>query len=733
MKLSFMPLKGLLVVVAAAAFAGSALGQDLPKADNSIQRLYSFPVINGRSPAAPKMAPNGNQIVYGWNQTGERKLDLWIMDYPSGKAKRIVEAAKIEDLPRQDDVRTDQEKSEAKLYDGGIGGAMWSPDSKQILFQYKGRTFLVDPSGDNLHPIFDGHVTVNGPKFSPDNRYISYSDGQNVYRFDRTTHFVKQLTFVSKANTSVDGHDWSPDGKSILVNWSDSSKTGHHVMMDFSKDRATVVNIQREWNGDLDVDNQIGIISADGGIIRFVAGLPRYMWMLATEWSPDSSSIAVDWIQDDFKAFTITKIDPKKATKVDIYTEKAPKNYIPDWRPLIWSRNGKQILFGTDIVDGKFTWRSIMQMDADGKNPKKFFAEHFDVAALARPKDSDRIFLSTLAHSPLRSEITIVEPNGKRTEHIVKPDGMAVPGEFDALGLPLYSDDGTKVATMASDRTINPELYSVEPQIHRLTKSQLPQFDQIKWADFKEVTFAAPDGATIHGLLITKPGLDLTVKHPAFISNIYANSAKTGWGGYFENYAAMNLDMVVLCVDFRASWGYGGEFNSGYYRQMGLIDADEAVAAKNYLAGLSYVRGDRVGIWGWSYGGYLTCMSLLTKPGTFYAGVAVAPVTDWKSYNEWYTRRRLGLAKDDPKIFEKTSPITYADGLKDHLLLVHGLLDDNVLFQDTARLIQRLIDHGKYFDLMVYPRDDHGIGKETSRPHVFGRIMTYLYDQLITP
>ena len=725
LKRIFVPLA---LVLAAAGF-----GQQLPKADISIERLSQYPILNGRSPSAPHMSPDGSKIVFGWNQTGTRKLDLWVMDYPDGAKKRIVDSSKIEDLPRQDDTRTEQEKKEAALYDGGIGGAQWSPDSKEILFQYKGRTFLAKPDGSDLHPIVDGQAAMAAPQFSPDGKYLSYSNGQNLFRYDRKSGAVKQLTFISKGGTSIDGHEWSPDSKSILVNWSDSTKTGHHVIMDFSKDRAAVVNIQREWNGDLDIDQQVGLISADGGIIKFVPGLPRYMWTLSTEWAPDSSAVAIGWIKDDFQAYTITKINPKDASKVDIYTEKAPKNYIPDWRPLVWTRDSKHILFGTDIIDSKFTWRSIMKVDPDGKNLTKFFAEKFDVAALGRPKNSDRIFLGTLAHSPLKSEIMIVEPDGKRTEHIVKPDGMSTPKEFDALSLPLYSDDGKKVATMASDRTINPELYSVEPQIHRLTKSQLPQFGEIKWADFREVTFPGPEGATIHGLLITKPGLDLTLKHPALVSNMYANSGKAAWGGYFENYAAMNLDMVVLCVDFRASWGYGGEFNSGYYRKMGLVDADEAVAAKNYLASLNYVRGDRVGLWGWSYGGYLTCMTMLTKPGVFYAGCAVAPVTDWKSYNEWYTRRRLGLAKDDPKIFEQTSPITYANGLQDNLLLVHGIMDDNVLFQDTARLMQRLIENGKYFDEMTYPRDDHSIGKETSRPHVMGRILRYLYNELSKP
>ncbi|MBZ0214455.1 MAG: S9 family peptidase, partial [Nitrospirae bacterium] len=224
--------------------------------------------------------------------------------------------------------------------------------------------------------------------------------------------------------------------------------------------------------------------------------------------------------------------------------------------------------------------------------------------------------------------------------------------------------------------------------------------------------------------------LDKSKKHPAFISNMYANSAKQAWSGYFENYAAMNLDMVVLQVDFRASWGYGGEFNSGYWKSMGIVDTDEAVAAKEFLSNLGYVNPNRVGVWGWSYGGFLTCMIMLTAPGVFDTGVAVASVTDWKNYNEWYTRRRLGMESDDPEVYKKTSPRWHAKGLLGNLFLVHGMLDDNVLYQDTAQLIQGLIEEGKHFDMLAYPRDDHGIGKDTSRPHVFTAVMRYLYEKL---
>lgn len=713
--------------------AGSVFAQNLPPAEISLERLNSYPLIHGRSPSAPAMAPDGSKIVFGWNQTGERKLDLYVISFPNGKPEKIVEASKITDLPRQDDTRTELEKKEAALYDGGIAGAQWAPDGKELMFSYKGRTWLVKPDGTNLRTFANGGGGIAGVKYTEDGNSFSYSNGTNVFLRDRKTGDTKQLTFVSKPGTSIDDYDFSPDGKWLAVQWSDSAKVGNYQMMDFSKDRATTVAVQRTWNGELSEDHQIGIVPAEGGVIKFVPDIPRYCWIKSASWSPDGKHFEVGWMKDDFMEYTISVVDPTAVTKKDIYKEKAPANSINDWRDVIWSRDSSRIIFGTDISNEALINRSIFSMKLDGSDIKPVYHKSHDVGGFMRPKHSDRIIMVTAARSPLTTEIRILEPNGKETVHVVMKDGYSTPKAFNWAELPLVSEDGTKIATMANERIQNSELYAVEPIAKRMTLSQTADFLKIKWADIKEVTFQSPDGRTIHGLMYTRPGLDLTKKHPAFLSNIYADSGKAAWSGYMENYAAMNLDMVVLSVDFRSSWGYDGDFNSGYYRKMGLIDADEAVAAKNFLASLPYVRSDRVGIWGWSYGGYLTCMTMLTHPGEFYAGVAVASVTDWKSYNEWYTRRRLGLAKEDKEWFEKTSPITYGGNLKDNLLLVHGVLDDNVLFQDTARLVQKMIEGGGHPDIMFYPRDDHSIGKDTSRPHVMATVMRYLFNKLNTP
>ena len=381
--LSLMNTRNLLALIAL-ALTSSAFAQNLPPAEFSIERLSSYPLIQGRSPAAPSMAPNGSKIVFGWNHTGERKLDLYVLDFPNGSPKKIVEAASIKDLPRQDDTRSEQDKKEAALYDGGIAGAQWSPDAKELMFNYKGRVWLVKPDGSDLRTLFDGSAGFAGIKYTDDGKSFSYSNGTNVFIRDRKTGDTKQLTFISKPGTSIDDYEFSSNGKWLAVQWSDSAKVGSHNMMDFSKDRATVVPIQRTWNGELSEDHQIGILPASGGIIKFIPDIPRYCWIKNASWSPDGNHFEVGWMKDNFMEYTISVVDPEKATKKDVYTEKAPRNTINDWRDAVWSRDSKRIIFGTDIKGDTLINRSVFSMNVDGTDVKPVFSKFYDVGVQAR-------------------------------------------------------------------------------------------------------------------------------------------------------------------------------------------------------------------------------------------------------------------------------------------------------------------------------------------------------------
>lgn len=696
----------------------------------TIERLSEFPLIQGRSPAGAALSPNGKEVVFGWNKTGDRRLDVYAVDpHSDASPKLIIDSSKFDWLPNQDAKKDDEQTKDRDKHYGGISSFTWAPDSSQFIFSCKGRFWTANADGSSIKPIIDASMGERSPAYSPNGKYIAMIIGQNVFSCDRSTGLLKQLTFVSKPQTQVDGFQWSPDSRNILISWSNSSKVGNATMMDFTKGRGTAVTISRDWNGDLSQDQQFGVVPAAGGLIKFLDGVPAYSWPSSSVWSPNGNSIAVGWFSGDFQEYTITVFDYPTWKSHVVYHEKAPANYESDWRPLVWTRDSKTIDFGTDISGGKFIYRSIFSVDPTSKEVKPVFVKDYAVGSFMRPKDSDKLVITTAGDSPLQTEIRVLDGAKDKTYDPIG-DGYSSGKDFDSAISPLVSDDGKTIVTIASDRKQPWELYSILPSVRRLTTSQTADFAKIAWANVREVSFPGPEGATMHGLLFTSPNLDPTKKHAAVVSNIYGDSGKSAWGGFVENQLAMNHDMVVLALDFRASWGYGGAFDTGYYRKMGLIDADESADAAKYLSSLSYVDPKRLGIWGWSYGGFLTLMTMLTKPGVYSTGVAVAPVTDWSTYNEWYTRRRLGLYKDDKKIFEKTSPISYASGLQGNLLICHGIMDNNVLFENTAVLVEDFIKAGKFVDLMFFPKDDHSIGTDASRPYVMGKIERYLVGHL---
>lgn len=709
-----------------------AQSQELPANPSGItlRRMLSYPLLQGVAPAGASMSPDGTKIIFSWNRTGERVRDAWVVDFPNGEPKEIIKSNSIQRFPREDDKRTELEKTEEIQYDGGIGGYIWSPDSQEVLFQYRGRTWLMAPDGTKLRPLFDTRDQVSSPSYSPDGQYILFNRGGNLYRYHRKTHELKQLTFVGNPGVSLGDYSVSPDSSMIAVEWSDSSRVGRHSMMDFSKDRAEVVPITRGWIGEMGVNVQIGLVPMDGGLIKFVAGLPRYMWTTGMEWSPNSRQVAIARISQDFQKFNLTTIDAKTAKKFETYEEKAPKNYIPDFRMIQWSRDSKKILFTTDISGGKFINRSLFAISPYETVPTPVYSTTHDIAAFTRPKNSDRIFLVAHTETPLETEVLMIEPDGTTWKRKPLPGGISVSDQFDYSSAPMVSDDGKSVASMASNPQTPAELYALWPESRKITDSPTKDFQKIRLASSRQISFKAEDGATIYGQLITPPNFDPKKKYPAVISNMYANSARAGWLGTVDHYTAAELGIVVLKVNFRGSWGQGGEFNSGYAKQMGVIDSAEAKSAKEFLVSTGFVNPDRCGIWGWSYGGFLTLMIMTQQPGVFDTGVAVASVTDWKSYNEWYVRRRLGLPSEDKETFERTSPIHHTKKFQGNLLTVHGMLDDNVLYQDIVRFRQNMIRDGKFFDSLDYPRGNHGMFRDEERPHVYESILRYLNTKL---
>jgi dipeptidyl aminopeptidase/acylaminoacyl peptidase len=297
------------------------------------------------------------------------------------------------------------------------------------------------------------------------------------------------------------------------------------------------------------------------------------------------------------------------------------------------------------------------------------------------------------------------------------------------------SPDGATLATVYSAGNKPPEVY-VGPVANdlakRVTTSPSAEWLAGKWLDPKVVMVTARDGVKVPARLYRPEDLGAkpNPKRPAVIfvhGAGYLQNAHRYWSTYYREYMFHHLlaskGYVVLDVDYRGSAGYGRDWRTAIYRHMGGADLEDIVDGAKYLAKEQGVDPARIGVYGGSYGGFITLMGMFTTPGTFAAGAALRPVTDWAHYNHGYTSNILNVPQGDAEAYKKSSPIYFAEGLKGALLICHGVVDTNVHFSDSVRLAQRLIELRKdNWELAMYPVENHGFEEETSWADEYNRI-----------
>ncbi|MBC7406813.1 MAG: S9 family peptidase [Arcicella sp.] len=297
----------------------------------------------------------------------------------------------------------------------------------------------------------------------------------------------------------------------------------------------------------------------------------------------------------------------------------------------------------------------------------------------------------------------------------------------------ILSPDETKLAYLNSFSNRPWEVFLQENEVNnppsQITKSQSRQFKEYKWREPEIITFKAEDGEDIHARLYeSKTGEQGKKPAVIFVHGAgYLQNVHKWWSQYFREYMFHNMlvdnGYTVLDIDYRGSAGYGRDWRTGIYRFMGGKDLSDHVDGTKYLIENQGIDAKKIGIYGGSYGGFITLMAMFTKPDVFAAGAALRPVTDWAAYNHPYTANILNEPQTDSIAYRKSSPIYYAEGLKGNLLICHGMVDVNVHYQDAVRLSQRLIELRKgNWELASYPMEDHGFIEPTSWMDEYKRI-----------
>lgn len=393
-----------------------------------------------------------------------------------------------------------------------------------------------------------------------------------------------------------------------------------------------------------------------------------------------------------------------------------------------WLADGETVVFHSE-ADG---YAHLYALNVRTGQKKQLTSGKFEVQSANLSKDRKTIFFtSNEVHPGEQHFYRMAATGGERTRL------TTMPGANDAT----LSPDETKllIRHSASNRPWELYLQDAQPSAkgEQLTRSTSAEFQSYPWREPQLVKVPAADGAGVYARLYVpkkKNGAAVIFVHGAG----YLQNAHRWWSQYFREYLFHNLladqGYTVLDMDYRASAGYGRDWRTGIYRFMGGKDLSDNVDGARWLVKNQGVDPKRIGIYGGSYGGFITLMALFTTPDVFAAGAALRPVTDWAAYNHPYTANILNEPQTDSLAYRRSSPIYHAAGLKNHLLICHGLIDVNVHAQDVLRLSQRLIELKKdNWELALYPLEDHGFVEPSSWTDEYKRILKLFNAQLLRP
>jgi dipeptidyl aminopeptidase/acylaminoacyl peptidase len=374
--------------------------------------------------------------------------------------------------------------------------------------------------------------------------------------------------------------------------------------------------------------------------------------------------------------------------------------------------------------------------NGDGSDLRQLTSGPWEVQQVSIPEQKNGFLLRTNEGSPFEQHMFRMDFNGASRTQLTRGTGR-----FEGT----LSPDGRRMALLHSTQTRPDELFLADARpganLNRVTTTPSGDFLAFPWVEAEIIRFPAQDGAMVPARIYRPSDMGVEPNGAAvlFVHGAgYLQNVHSWWSTYYREWMfhhyLMAQGFTVLDIDYRASAGYGRDWRTAIYRWMGGKDLSDHVDGVRHLVAHEGIDPGRIGIYGGSYGGFITLMALFNEPDVFQAGGALRSVTDWAHYNEGYTSNILNRPQDDPEAYRKSSPIYFAEGLRGHLLMGHPMYDTNVHFQDIVRLTQRLLELGKEnWELAVYPTENHGMVEPVSWVDQYRRIYELFWRTLSAP
>ena len=527
------------------------------------------------------------------------------------------------------------------------------------------------------------------------------------------------LPYTLPPGTSLGDLTVSPNGQSIAItiNHDVPGRRPANVPNYVTRSGYTEEIPGRENVGDPQDQSSVVFLVAGTGKATEIA-TPRPADAYGVQWSPDGHAAVLLADSQDHKDQWVIHFDAN-TQKANIVNTEHVDAWVggPGQQTLGWLQDSKHVFFETE--DSGFA--NLYVADVASSEKKLVAGGSFEVSDVRLSNDGQSFTFRSSEGSPFKRHLDRVSiDGGTRTKVTDLTDSDPY----------VYSADEGRLCVIRSEERRPPELWVGAPTaLEEVTDSPSKEFTSYPWINPPIITFKARDGIEVPARLYRpknqRPGAPavLFVHGAGYLQNV-----ASWWSYYYREYMFNHLLMekgyVVLDIDYRASAGYGKAWRTAIYRHMGGNDLNDLVDGSKFLVKTFGVDPKRIGLYGGSYGGFLTLMALFTQPDVFAAGAALRPVTDWAHYNHGYTSEILNQPQDDPEAYRQSSPIYFAQGLKGSLLICHGMIDTNVHFQDSVRLSQRLIELGKSnWQIAPYPSEDHAFTHADSWTDEYRRIL----------
>jgi len=702
-----------------------------------LERLFAAPDLSGPTLRGVKISPDGKLIAYLRGREDDKdRFDLWAYDVAAKRDRLLVDSRTLAGADRalSADEEARRERQRTAAY-SGIVEYSFAPDSRHLLIPLNGDLYVYDLArkpADAVRRLTTTEGYETDARFSPRSHFVSYVRDQNLYVIELANSVERAITreggglvsfgmaeFIAQEEMDRDtGYWWSPDERHIALARVDETPVTEVERFEIQATGARIVRQRYPATGAANarVDLFVADLAADSRL-QLDLGPDGDIYLPRVDWFPDSRGLAVQRQSRDQKTLDLLRFDALSGRGRVLLTEHSD-TWVPLHHELTFLLHTPQFIWASSR-DG---FQHLYLYGNDGKLIRQLTSGEFmvmgespDAAIRAVDERARRVYFVANLPSPVERQMFWVSLDTPAAPARVTAgagwhsidmsmDASVFVDTFSSADLPrsvtLRRGGGAPLSVLLANK-----LDATHPYARYLDEHVKAEFG----------TLAAADGQLMQYKLLKPSALAPGKRYPVLV-DVYGGpgvqNLKNSWGSLFHQYLVQH-GYVVFVLDNRGTGLRGTRFETALGGRLGGIEVTDQVRGVEFLRTLPYVDAKRIGIFGWSYGGYMTLMCLMQAPDAFAAGVAGAPVTDWALYDTHYTERYLSTPQANAAGYASANVLTYADRLKRPLLLVHGMADDNVLFAHTTALMKKLQDLQKPFDLMTYPGGKHGLTRQS--------------------